>query len=130
MDLSLEAIEQDLNRAEQALGRPEAAIHSQRALVRATLRGQTSTGPDASPIHIEPGSFDIRELVSPDGSVYLIPTGAALEDRLEVAARILNWDKADLRGAMDEFTAITFQQGSEDDDTEDVFAEVRKAKKK
>lgn len=134
MDLSLEAIENDLNRAEVALGRPEAVIHSQRALIRATLRAQqpaTSTSTehiDGATGGVTVVSNDIQIVNADHWSTYVVPNGASSRDRIEAAARIMGLTFEEFDRQLRQFGVDVSDFGAEPE--EDVFADAKKAHRK
>jgi hypothetical protein len=108
MDLSIEAIEADLSRAEQTLGRPESAIHMQRAQVRATLlAAQVVDLTKAEQQDELPApTANWVTITTPSGTRgFALPDDMSDRDRLEMAAGVLNLEPDDLATRADSESA-------------------------
>lgn len=91
MDLTTEAIENDLQEAERNVPRGQIALV--RAQIRATLMARTLPEPEGRPAFLalpkEDGTADIQIAVGPFGDSYAVPRAASWDDRVEAAARML-----------------------------------------
>lgn len=147
MEITIEAIEEDLRRAEATLGRPEAAIHMQRAQVRATLLALESAPIPAEDVaappvempaslpHIPQSSIDVAIVTDEARTIYVVPVGAVFEDRLVAAASLLAIEADVLQSVLhrrgfevggDPLVAPLEAPAEPVDEDDDFFAEARK----
>lgn len=127
LDVSLEAIEADLMRAEGSGSTAAIAVHLARAQVRATLlaaqpaphEGRHEALPPDYPLApvIWTGSVDIRvEDHAGEGHVFYVPAAAAFQDRVEAAAILLGMTPDQLAAGL---ATVLFPSAQEDEHDED-----------
>lgn len=140
MDLTIEAIEQDLLLAEQNIGRPGFELHLTRAQVRATLMAmpQPVEAEFVGASSIVEGAVDVTIVNEQHGDRYLVPHDAIWADRVETAAHILLTTPEVLASRLAPVQEVAVEDAGEqeveedevEDQEEDIFADARKERRK